>query len=81
MNKPPAKVKGDHLHCFKNLGDSMRKRNGAHAAFMRGLSDCFFMISKCDVESAEEALRSQGLNDDKIALQKKLFWKKNFLKH
>ena len=81
LNKPPSNVKGDHLHCFKNLGDSMKKKNGAHATFMRGLSDCFFMVSKEDVECVENTLRSQGMNESKIALQKKLFWKKKFLSH
>jgi hypothetical protein len=42
LSNPPSKVKGDHLHCFKNLGDSMKKKNGADAAFMRGVSDSFF---------------------------------------
>ena len=81
LNKPPSKVKGDHLHCFKNIGDSMKKKNGAHAAFMRSLSDCLFMVSKVDIEEAEQALRSQGMNDREIAVQKKLYWKKRFLKH
>lgn len=36
LKKSPSKIKGDHLHCFKNLGDSMKKKNGAHATFMRG---------------------------------------------
>jgi hypothetical protein len=77
LNKPPSNIKGDHLHCFKNLGDSMKKKNGAHATFMRGLSDCFFMVSKMDVE----CVRSQGMDETQISLQKKLFWKKRFLSH
>jgi hypothetical protein len=81
LDRPPSKIKGDHLHCFKNLGDSMKKKNGAHAAFMRGLSDCFFMISKSDLESAEQALRAQGLDGQQIALQKKLYWRNRFLRH
>ena len=81
LNKPPSNIKGDHLHCFKNLGDSMKKKNGAHAIFMRGLSDCFFMVSKVDVECVEQTLRSQGMNESQISLQKKLFWKKRFLSH
>ena len=81
LNRPPSKVKGDHLHCFKNLGDSMKKRNGGHAAFMRGLSDCFFMISKTDLESAEQALIAQGFDGQQIAVQKKLYWRNRFLRH
>jgi hypothetical protein len=56
----------------------MKKKNGAHATFMRGLSDCFFMVSKTDVEYVEQTLRSQGMDEAQISLQKKLFWKKNF---
>ena len=81
LNRPPSNVKGDPLHCFKILGDSMKKKNGAHAAFMRGVSDALYMISKFDLESAEQALRAQGMNDHQIEVQKKLFWKKRFLKH
>jgi hypothetical protein len=70
LDRPPSKIKGDHLHCFKNLGDSMKKKNGAHAAFMRGLSDCFFMISKSDLESAEQALGHKGLMANKSLFKK-----------
>jgi hypothetical protein len=59
----------------------MKKKNGAHATFMRGLSDCLFMVSQTDVECSELALRAQGMTDSQIALQKKLFWKKKFLRH
>jgi hypothetical protein len=81
LNKPPSNIKGDHLHCFKNLGDSMKKKNGAHAAFMRGISDCMFMVSSSDLESADQALRTCGMDEKEIALQKKIHWKKKFLKH
>lgn len=81
LHKSPSSVKGDHLHCFKNLGDSMKKKNGAHATFMRGLSDSFFMVSRMDVECVEQSMRAQGLNDTEIAIKKKYFWKKKFLSH
>lgn len=81
LSNPASKVKGDHLHCFKNLGDSMKKKNGAHAAFMRGLSDSFFMVSKVDLDSAEDALKLQNIDQNTIAMQKKYNWKKSFLKH
>lgn len=81
LRNPASKVKGDHLHCFKNLGDSMKKKNGAHAAFMRGVSDSFFMISKVDLDSAEDALKLQNIDQNTIAMQKKYNWKKSFLKH
>ena len=80
LSNPASKVKGDHLHCFKNLGDSMKKKNGAHAAFMRGVSDSFFMISKVDLDSAEDALKLQNIDQNTIAMQKKFNWKKAFLK-
>jgi 3'-5' exonuclease len=81
LSNPPSKVKGDHLHCFKNLGDSMKKKNGAHAAFMRGVSDSFFMVSKGDLDIAEDALKTQNVDENTIAMQKKYQWKKTFLKH
>ena len=81
LSNPVLKVKGDPLHCFKNLGDFMKKKNGAHAAFMRGVSDSFFMISKIDLDSAEDALIAQNVDEKTIAMQKKYPWKKMFLKH
>jgi hypothetical protein len=81
LRKSPSSVKGDHLHCFKNLGDSMKKKNGAHATFMRGLSDSFFMVSKTDIECVEQAMRAQGMNNSEIANKKKFFWKQKFLRH
>lgn len=59
----------------------MKKKNGAHATFMRGLSDYLFMVSKIDLECSEQALRSEGMSETQICVQKKLFWKKKFLRH
>jgi hypothetical protein len=59
----------------------MKKKNGAHAAFMRGVSDSSFMVSKGDLDIAEDALKMQNVNENTIAMQKKYQWKKSFLKH
>jgi hypothetical protein len=78
LSNPPSKVKGDHLHCFKNLGDSLKKKNGAHAAFMRRISDSFFMLSKGDLDIAEDAVKTQNVDENTIAMQKKYRWKNPF---
>lgn len=33
LNKPPSKILGDLLYCLKGLGDTMKKKYGAHALF------------------------------------------------
>lgn len=39
------------------------------------------MISKSVLADAEQALGSQGYDESNIAVQKKLAWEKNFLRH
>ena len=59
----------------------MKKGNGAFAAFMRGISDCSLMVSKEDLATVEQVMRSEGMDESQIAIQKKFNYKKRFLRY